>query len=191
VLIELASGATTAETGLDLEQALATFLEERFELLEDAVLGRGYDLWRLRHAISEGVRAIGPTIAFDISVPRSRILAFRQAARSWLAAEHPAITVFDFGHLADGGLHFNLVGKPAGATTVPQLREQLYDLVVREFGGSFSAEHGVGSHNLASWRRHTPAAAQALAGRLQDLLDPNRLCASVDFRGPAIETPAP
>ena len=95
----------------------------------------------------------------------------------------------DFGHWADGGCRFNLVWPAAAscaysAETVQQVRELIYDLVVREYQGSFSAEHGVGPYNLAYYQSYTGMAAQQMAGRMQSLFDPQRLLGQTWF-GPA------
>jgi FAD/FMN-containing dehydrogenase len=187
VLVELESASSPALCGLDLQDTLNRFLEDKFEtLVANAVIGNGSDLWQLRHALSEGTRSLGKTIAFDVSVPRSRIMAFRRAASAILACEFPQVLLADFGHIADGGLHFNVVWpKDAHAPYAPEvvksLRDRIYDLVVREYDGSFSAEHGVGPHNIDYYRRYTDPITQAIAGRLRALSDPLKLCGAVDF----------
>ncbi len=190
VLIELASAANPAITGIDLEAVLLAFLENLYgEVIENAVLGRGQDLWRIRHGISEALRHEGKMIAFDISMPRAALVPFREQALALLAERFPWLKVMDFGHWADGGCHFNLVWPAAAscaysAETVQQVRELIYDLVVREYQGSFSAEHGVGPYNLAYYQRYTGMAAQQMAGRMQSLFDPQRLLGQTWF-GPA------
>ena len=195
VLVELQSRSSPTQGGPDLDAALTAFLEERFEsLISNAVIGSGRELWELRHAISEGARAIGKPIAFDVSVPRSQIMVFRRAALDLVHSEFPYLHVVDFGHVADGGVHFNVIWPKAAAVAyrpevAEQLRDRLYALVVERFGGSFSAEHGIGPHNLAYYRRYTNPAAKFLAGGIRKLVDPMRLCGTVDL-GPS-ETLAP
>jgi FAD/FMN-containing dehydrogenase len=190
VLIELESSSSAAETGLDLQQVLNGFLETRFgELVTDAVMGRGSDFWNLRHGISEGARSLGKPVAFDISVPRADIMRFRREARALVAVRHPQVHVVDFGHIADGGMHFNLAWPhdvSYDADAVRRLRDEIYELVVQGFHGTYSAEHGVGPHNLAWYRSFTPPSVLQLSGRLQRLLDPRRLCGAVEL-GPLPE----
>ncbi|MES2784347.1 MAG: DUF1338 family protein [Pseudomonadota bacterium] len=187
VLIELESSVSHALTGLDLQDVLNRFLEDRFDtLVSDAIVGSTQELWRLRHAVSEATRRIGLPVTFDVSIPRSRLMAFRRAARELVRSMAPELEVFDFGHIADGGMHFNLVWPHTcrtafDATRVESLRQQLYRLVVEEFGGSFSAEHGIGPHNQSSYDRFTSAVEKCLAGKIQRLVDPMRLCGVVDF----------
>jgi FAD/FMN-containing dehydrogenase len=193
ILIELESSCSPTLTGLDLEDVLGRFLQERFgSLVLDAIVGSGEELWRLRHAISEGTRRLGRPVSFDISVPRARLMAFRRAALALAQANAPQMLAFDFGHIADGGMHLNFAWPdcaewPYDETVVDALRQRLYALVVEEFGGSFSAEHGVGPHNQSFYDRFTGAAEKSLAGRIQRLVDPSRLCGVVDF-GPLAPT---
>ncbi|MDR0225380.1 MAG: FAD-binding oxidoreductase [Burkholderiaceae bacterium] len=187
LLIELEASGSRTYTGLDLQEALNQFLQDQFEqTIDNAVIGNGHELWHLRHSISEGARALGKPIAFDVSVPRSRIMAFCRAARALVAAEFPFLHVVDFGHIADGGVHFNVIWRHGAdqaydAATVQALRDRIYAMVVEEFGGSYSAEHGVGPHNLAYYRRYASPAARRLAQGLRRLVDPAQLCGSVDF----------
>ncbi len=181
VLIELSCAASVEVSGVDLDAMLMRCLEALFgDVIENAVVGRGKDLWRIRHGISEALRHEGKMIAFDISMPRSGLVGFRADALALMATRFPWIKVMDFGHWADGGCHFNMiwpndVGESYDVATVQAIRTLIYDLVVRRYNGSFSAEHGIGPYNLAYYQRYTPIVAQQLAGRIQTVLDPQRL----------------
>jgi FAD/FMN-containing dehydrogenase len=103
-----------------------------------------------------------------------------------LEERFPFLRAYDFGHWGDGGCHFNLVwpddAEPAhDPATVNAVRTALYELVVDGYGGSFSAEHGVGPYNLDYYRRFVPEIERAVAGRLQDLFDPQRRLGNTDF----------
>ena len=183
VLVELASTLPAAALDLPalLEERLGAFLEtESGEAITDVFMGKSEDFWAIRHHISEGLRAEGRLLAFDISVPRSRMAAFTTAARALLAAEFPFVRCCDFGHWGDGGTHLNLVWTEAGAPIpaaelVPALQSRIYDLAVRGFDGSYSAEHGVGPHNQRFYEAYTPAVIKAVSGALKAHLDPQGL----------------
>lgn len=187
ILIELEAASSKAYTGLDLQEALNQFLQDQFEqTIDNAVIGNGHELWHLRHSISEGARALGKPIAFDVSVPRSRIMDFCRAARAVVAHEFPFLHVVDFGHIADGGVHFNVIWRSDAAqaydaAVVTALRDRIYAMVVHDFAGSYSAEHGIGPHNAAYYQQYTPAPARRLAHGLRQLTDPQLLCGTVDF----------
>lgn len=178
LLVELSSCGSAAQCGVDLEEGLTRFLGERLgEGVTDAVLGRGDDLWRLRHSLSDGARALGRVIGMDIAVRRSDLMRVRREAAELLARDYPQLQLVDFGHIGDGGLHLNLVWPQPGTgkdaeDLVRRVRDDLYQLVVHRFQGSYSAEHGIGPHNEMHYRRFTPPATLALSGRLQALLDP-------------------
>lgn len=169
ILIEL-SRTTAPRIG---EQALDVLLEAvlydiwtgQSAPIRDAILGRGDVLWQLRHALSEGVKSLGPIAAFDLSFARGDVGAFRSEARAMLARDFPDTRVCDFGHVGDGALHFNVVW-PETAPTPSQrssLRNAVYALAVDGFGGSFSAEHGIGRINQDVYDRFTPERLRILA----------------------------
>lgn len=184
LLVELASCATQLDVNLDA--MLTRFLEEYFEKGEitNAIVGRGTELWELRHALSEGARALGKVIGFDVSVRRADVMRFRRAASAIVSARYPHLLVVDFGHVGDGGLHFNLVwpqdcGLPWSDAAVERVRKDIYELVVERFHGSYSAEHGIGPHNIGYYQKYTAAPTSRLAGRLQRALDPADIGATV------------
>jgi FAD/FMN-containing dehydrogenase len=153
LLIEL-SRPTTAPWDTPLDTVLEAVLTEAWELheapIEDALFGRPGEIWALRHALSEGVKSAGPLIAFDLGFTRDKVIAFRAEMTRKLAQDFPMMEICDFGHLGDGGLHFNLVKTdgPVDATFEQALRDYVVDHTVNVFGGSFSAEHGIGPKNI-------------------------------------------
>ncbi|MFC5520554.1 FAD-binding oxidoreductase [Polaromonas jejuensis] len=175
VLLELSSPLAASE--LDLPQVLENFLQAQMEagLVADAVVGRDEALWRIRHGIGEGLRAHGHVLGLDLSFARAQYWPFVASARTWLAQHLPQVEIADFGHLGDGGVHFNLVW-PHGCAFNPrafdEARAAMYRLAVEEHGGCFSAEHGVGPHVQALYDRYTPPSQAALAQRLVDVLAP-------------------
>ena len=47
-----------------------------------------------------------------------------------------------------------------------QLQELVYGVCVDEFGGSYSAEHGVGPHNISAYHRYTSPLVRELCTRI-------------------------
>jgi FAD/FMN-containing dehydrogenase len=175
LLIELASELPAAR--LDLNALLQDLLEQEFGTrVVDAVIGADEEIWGLRHSISEGLRDEGKVIGFDISLPRRHFMPFRAEASAWLLQHFPQARVSDFGHLGDGGLHFNLVW-PHGETALDaqdlaRLRAGVYAIVAR-LGGSFSAEHGIGPQVQQSYWQLSDPANLRLSGAIERLLDPS------------------
>ncbi len=182
LLVELSSDFE----GVDLRALLHAELEAAFERgdVVDAALDRDDELWALRHAVSEGLREQGAVIGFDISLPRRAVWAFREQATSWLVAEFAPAKVCDFGHLGDGGQHFNLVWPKTEAALSPadsqRLRDGVYALVAAQ-GGSFSAEHGLGPLLQRCYEQHAGDGVRRLSGALQSLFDPDRRLGQFDF----------
>ena len=167
-----------------LENALADIWQTADAIIADALFGQPETFWALRHAISDGVRQTGYVLGFDLAFERQYAMAFRQRAQTVIAAEFPQLILCDFGHIGDGGLHFNLVHPdplPDNLGVFEQaLRERVYDLAVTEFKGSFSAEHAIGRHNQRYYDRYTPAAIKRLAAEVKHSFSPSGL-SSVRF----------
>ena len=183
VLVELSTTLPAEAIGLDelLESSLGAFLEaEAGERVTDVFPGKPADLWDVRHHVSESHRHEGEVLGFDISVPRSAMSAFVEAARELVAKDYAFIRVCDFGHWGDGGVHLNLVWKKDEAPRSPrelkaELQPRIYDLAVTRFRGSFSAEHGVGPHNQSFYDRYTPTLVREVCRTLKARLDPQGL----------------
>jgi FAD/FMN-containing dehydrogenase len=191
VLVELATTLPADRLRLDelLESTLGALLEgEAGEAITDVFPGKPAELWDVRHHVSESHRHEGEVLGFDISVPRSSMAVFVNAARELVAARYPSIRVCDFGHWGDGGVHLNLVWKKEGAPRpTPELKAELqpliYDLAITRFRGSFSAEHGIGPHNQVFYDRYTPALVQEVCRTLKARLDPKALLGTVRLGG--------
>ena len=84
--------------------------------------------------------------------------------------------IADFGHLGDGGVHFNLVWPYRCEFDTAAFEEAgaaIYRLAIEEHDGCFSAEHGVGPHVQAIYDRYTPPSQAAMASRLVTALASN------------------
>ena len=108
-------------------------------------------------------------------VPRAALPSFLDRAREVVREVEPGALVADFGHWGDGGVHCNVV--LVGVDVVDpdlahRLRDAVLGLTVHEFGGSFSAEHGVGPSNADWWRAATPEGVQRLTHQLKAVFDP-------------------
>lgn len=166
-----------------LEDVLGLIWEGEDGLLEDAFVGPTHEMWALRHALSEGVRHAGRLIAFDLSFRRGDVMRFLAYMKQELPQHFTGITICDFGHIGDGGVHFNLVvakddPRLADPAFEPALREFVFRIAVEEFDGSFSAEHALGRKNQAVYDRYTPAEVRRLAAALKANISPGPLGAA-------------
>jgi FAD/FMN-containing dehydrogenase len=163
-----------------LEDTLAGIWESEPGLLADAIFGASEDLWALRHAISEGVQKSGKLVAFDLSFTRGAVMDFRNGIAAECARRYPDIRVCDFGHIGDGGIHMNLVVPPEHAGLQDpawerELRNWVVEVAVSDYGGSFSAEHGIGRTNQRFYDAYTPDALKRMAHGLYAATSPGRL----------------
>ncbi len=174
VLVELTRSWANADGEAPLDAVLEGILTRIWERddapLADALVARSDEAWALRHAISEGLKASGHLLGFDLSFRRADLPAFRRFMLAELGARHPAWRVCDFGHVGDGGVHFNLV-HPHAAGPVPResieaLRAFVMGEAVTRFGGSFSAEHGLGRANQVFYDAYAPDALKRVTGAL-------------------------
>ena len=165
-----------------LEETLGEAAEA--ELLQDAVIAanekQAEDFWTLRDSISAAERALGPAMQHDISVPVERMPEFILEASPAIEAAHPGTSAVAFGHLGDGNVHFHVLA-PEGA--VPgeweegqgkHISVQVHDLVT-QWGGSISAEHGIGQMKVSELERLIDPAALSIMTSVKAALDPKGL----------------
>ncbi|MEM1316062.1 MAG: FAD-linked oxidase C-terminal domain-containing protein [Pseudomonadota bacterium] len=164
-----------------LEQALADRMEGG-EILDGVLaetVAQADALWRIREDQAEVQKRIGAGVKHDVSVPVPRIPAFLEAADAALAARFPGVRPCTFGHLGDGNLHYNPV-RPADMddaawrAATPEINAIVHDLVAR-FGGSITAEHGVGRLRRAELGRLRSTTELDLMRRLKQAFDPQEL----------------
>ncbi|MCX7631290.1 MAG: FAD-binding oxidoreductase [Geminicoccaceae bacterium] len=155
----------------------AAFLErmhERGVVADAAVAQSRADVrafWAIRDAVAEWGRILGPHFGFDLGLPIEATERFAQEAEAALQARFPGAVAVFFGHLGDSNLH--VVVHVPGSEEQPYeaIAEILYGLV-RAFGGTVSAEHGIGTLKKP-WLGHARSEAEiALMRALKRALDP-------------------
>jgi len=178
VLME-ATGGRDANLAATFETALAAAIEDG--LADDAVVAASQtqagELWKLRESVSEAQKREGASIKHDISVPVGAIPAFLKRALPAVEAIVPGARPVSFGHLGDGNLHFNFNAPrpgddPAFLARWEEVQLCVHDLV-KEFGGSISAEHGIGIMKVASQPRYKSHSELDAMRTLKAAFDPN------------------
>jgi len=178
VLLELSSNQSH-EHALDLLQtAIGAALEDG--IVEDAALAsslaQSRSLWQLREHIPLAQAAAGKNLKHDVSLPISAIPDFLAATAPLLEDAFPGCQLVVFGHLGDGNLHYN-VAPPQGVGHVAFLANQdavsriVHDSVNR-FGGSISAEHGIGALKRDELARYKSPVELNLMRAIKAALDP-------------------
>ncbi len=180
-LIECVAPASGAQEVRDrVENQLTQAMETG--LVDDAIIAandtQAEHLWLLRDSIAPAERAIGPAMQHDISVPVAAMPEFIEAAIPSVEAQFPGTTGVAFGHLGDGNVHFHVLA-PRGAKpgqwedeTGKSVSRFVHDLVV-QWGGSISAEHGIGQMKRDELGRLGDPVAVSLMQTIKNALDPS------------------
>ena len=143
-------------------------------------LSQARGLWHIRESITLAQVQEGLNIKHDISIPVSRIPNFVAETDALLAHKVPGVRMVDFGHLGDGNLHYN-VQAPEGADGRAFLRDfedKINTLVfdqVKRYGGSISAEHGVGELKAGKLPLYKDPTALAMMRAVKLALDPQNI----------------
>jgi len=157
-----------------LESVLAEELEAG--RLLDAVIAQNEaqraEIWARREAAAEVAFSRKPFVANDIALPLDKLEAFFDRMAAALPALDPEADDLSVAHLGDGNIHYTVYPSrddPAHLDAVMQLVETQ----VRDLGGSFSAEHGIGLSKKPSMARHKNPVALAVMRRVKAALDPS------------------
>jgi FAD/FMN-containing dehydrogenase len=178
VLIELSSQARTGLRGV-LEEILGDGHERGLVL--DATIADSLEqakaFWRIREMFGEVQRHIGASIKHDVSVPVAAVPDFIAQADAAVAKLIPGSRTLPFGHAGDGNIHYNVM-QPAGMDKEKFLARwdevnAAVFAVVKKFGGSISAEHGVGVMKRDILHLYKDPVALDLMRALKRTLDPN------------------
>ena len=159
-----------------LEDTLADLFEEGVVL--DAVVAQNEaqrrEMWARREAAAEVVLTRIPIINNDIAVPVDKVEAFIEMADERIKAADSEAYSLIVSHLGDGNVHYAV--KVPNHT--PEIKAEIVEIVeecVLELGGSFSAEHGIGTYKLPSMARRKNAVALAAMRAVKTALDPNNI----------------
>ena len=143
VLIE-SMGTDAGRDDAQFAALIETALED--SVVIDAVIAQSgrqtQDIWDIRDSVAEFARVFGPAVSFDVSVATGRMQELVDVGRAALDRVDPGVPAMWFGHVADSNMHINVAYRADGPGK-PAIEEAIYG-VVRDFGGSVSAEHGIG-----------------------------------------------
>lgn len=173
------------ENQTGLAEKMEAYLGEAMEqgLVLDAALAQSEAqaraFWALRENHSESQKKDGPSIKHDISVSVSRIPAFMDEGLAAMKKVLPSCRPVPFGHVGDGNLHFNCMApvgwdKPRFMAEAPAISAAVYDLVVK-FGGSISAEHGIGRMKVEELAHYRSRVELDTMRAIKRALDPANL----------------
>jgi len=178
VLIEATTANTDNDIAAEIERLMADSLQQG--IIADAVLAsneaQADAFWKIRDTISEAERAEGQTLAHDVSVPVADMPRFIIDASAEVERAFPGVIASGYGHLGDGNIHFHV---RAGSHAAPDWYASegarithFVDDIVTAFGGSISAEHGIGQMKIDELERLGPPSKIHALRAIKQALDP-------------------
>ena len=188
-LVECSSASSVSKSGEATWQASLAHRLERWALdaleagcVRDVViaqsLAQARTLWAIREGVPIAQSRQRAALRYDLSFPISELNSFLRKSRHQLAAIDAGLLPVVFGHVGDGNLHFN-VCPGAGRDDFPsgivgRIDAAVYGLV-RDLGGSVSAEHGIGRAKSIPWRDSKSNLEIELMQSIKNALDPRGL----------------
>jgi FAD/FMN-containing dehydrogenase len=174
VLVE-AQGTDDTVDGPRFQRWLEKLIEDG--ALADAALSQSVadtqSFWALRDACAEFFPTLGPHISYDVGLSVTDMDRYATRCKAALAETIPGCESVYYGHIGDGNLH--LVAWVEGLSVEQQPKEAMDEVIyglVREFGGTVSAEHGIGTVKK-KWLGHARSPEEiALMKTLKLALDP-------------------
>jgi FAD/FMN-containing dehydrogenase len=158
-----------------LEDAIGHNLLENATIASSDVQAEAF--WKIRDSIAEAERAAGAALQHDISVPVAAMARFIEQESPRIEADYPGTKTVAFGHLGDGNIHFH-VKAPEGvdvagwyAADGKAITSHVYDRV-RAYGGSLSAEHGIGQSKIDEFARLAEPARLSALRAIKSAFDP-------------------
>ncbi|MGP5515163.1 FAD-binding oxidoreductase [Psychrobacter alimentarius] len=141
-------------------------------------LAQAEELWKLREYISETISVFTP-YKNDVSVLISYVPDFITEIDEIVSSNYPDFEVCWFGHIGDGNLHLNIL-KPENMSKDDFFAEcQIVNKhvfeTVQKYGGSVSAEHGVGMTKKPYLHYSRSEAEMSYLRDIKKVFDPNNI----------------
>jgi FAD/FMN-containing dehydrogenase len=171
------SGASPASDAQNFEAALEEALGN--ELIIDATIANSGQqrqaIWAIRDDISKLSELLDPVMVFDVSLPIAVADEYASGVHTRLAERWPdSYRGTTFGHLGDGNLHFLLTVGSAEDAEQEAVRDIAYS-ELQPYGGSISAEHGIGFEKKPYLHYSRSAEEIATMRRLKKAFDPRNI----------------
>lgn len=182
ILVEVGATAPRDCTpGPDGRVPVSTYLEDVLEQMFeqgavlDAVVAQSdaqrAEMWQRREAAAEIAMTRRPLVNNDIAVPLDKVAVFLERAQNRLTALDADAKELIVSHLGDGNVHYTVWPMSQDPVVHDAIMEAIEDVVLG-LGGSFSAEHGIGTSKLPSMMRRKNKVALTVMRAIKGALDP-------------------
>ena len=190
VLVEFSSSDETASQ----QDRMTAVLAEAYEagLVNDAIVSTSISqsrrFWALREGLAEADMMEGPTIQGDIAVPISSIPDFLESCSAAISKAVKGARIIAFGHLGDGNIHFGII-QPDDVSAEDFLArsDEVHGIInhnALRFGGTVSAEHGLGALKAGAVLKYRGEVEQDLMHAIKHSLDPSGMMNPGKVLGP-------
>ncbi len=178
IIMVYSSAANGTDLRLALENTLANALDN--EIISDAVISASEtqttQIWKIREGLVEAQQMAGERYTYDVSVKISQVPEFIERAGMLAQSKMTGIRPYAFGHVGDGNIHLSLfqpddVDGTVFRARLPEFDELIFNLV-HEYGGSFSAEHGIGLLKLEEMSSYKDPAGLSVMRAIKQAVDP-------------------
>ena len=141
-------------------------------------IAQATELWKLREYISETISVFTP-YKNDVSVLISHVPNFINDIDHIVSSNYPDFEVCWFGHIGDGNLHLNILkpeamSKDAFFSECQIVNKYVFE-TVQKYGGSVSAEHGVGMTKKPYLQYSRSATEIEYLKEVKKVFDPNNI----------------
>jgi len=162
----------------DAEQLVAALEEAaKNELIVDAIIPKSESerdaIWDIREDF-EAITEVHPRFLYDVSLPIRHMDQYTRRVASGLQKRWPGCRCYVLGHIGDGNLHFFVQPGFGDESLHAESDHEVYG-PLKEFGGSVSAEHGIGLEKKAWLKSSRSEAELQLMRHLKCSLDPKNL----------------
>ena len=174
VLFELES----VDKSVHADAAMQDFLGD-IEYISSGVIAKSgaeaARFWEIRDG-SDSIERLYPAVySFDVSLSPSDFTNYIEKVKAGLASCGETCSLYSFGHMADGNIHFMVGCANADPSLHGLISNLVYDPLSRYVSSSISAEHCIGIEKAAHVSRSRPAQQLALMRLLKRSLDPKGL----------------
>ena len=149
------------------------------EILIPTSIEQENKIWKFRDDLVEAYKMEGKVVTNDISIPLDKIDIFFKTAASHLNKIPIEIKLHPFGHLGDNNIHFNMVlPNIEDLDSYIKIRDEIYLYIndlVQSYGGSFSAEHGIGQIKKDSLLKYKTSSEIEIMKNIKKIFDPKNI----------------
>jgi FAD/FMN-containing dehydrogenase len=149
------------------------------EILIPTSIEQENKIWKFRDDLVEAYKMEGKVVTNDISIPLDKIDIFFKTAASHLNKIPIEIKLHPFGHLGDNNIHFNMVlPNIEDLNSYIKIRDEIYLYIndlVQSYGGSFSAEHGIGQIKKDSLLKYKTSTEIEIMKNIKKIFDPKNI----------------